>query len=307
VSLGVPGTGVVGAAQVGDTLVVVTMHVVGTRCVQPALNCSDLTGPLRIWSSDDGLTWTERRSPIEMAPQAGIDGYDAPSLVAGSPSFLFVTDGERRQVAASMDGIQWSVVALADPSGGPPFRAHNLGRLGSSVIAVGEWETDGEVKAVAWSSTDGARWEATTLPVDDAPTGAVAGTLEMGAAGVLAMGSTAGDGGPALWWASDGSGWTLLDDFPPLGAWVGDGAGSGGVADGFVVGDGRGLIAYHGGDDPAAWRSTDALDWTPVSVEGGAPEVGNGGYTVGTFALSPLGLLFLADDGEIWLAEPLTD
>ena len=302
------GAGVVGAADVGGSLVVVTLQVVPSECFSyPAPFCHIFAGPLRIWSSDDGRSWTERPSPVEVASEAQTTHDVVASLVAGEPTFLFVAEGERRQVAASTDGTHWSAVAMADPSTGPPFHQNSVGRLGSSVIGIGETEHDGDLAAVIWSSTDGANWDATTLPSPGDEVGTVGGTLVVGAAGVLARGSFAGDGGPSFWWASDGDGWTLLDDYPPLGAWVGDGAGSGGVADGFVVGDGQRLIAYHGGDKPAAWRSTDAQAWTPISVEGAAPEVGNGGYSVGSFVLSPLGLLFLADDGNVWLAEPLTD
>ena len=97
--------------------------------------------------------------------------------------------------------------------------------------------------------------------------------------------------------------WSLLDDYPPLGTWNGDGEGTGLSANGTLVSDGDRFIAYRGDGDVQAWTSTDGATWSPLQVVGKTPDLG-GDPDYPWLVVLPVGLMIVGGDHDAGIGVP---
>lgn len=138
----------------------------------------------------------------------------------------------------------------------------------------------------------------------DPQAGSTANRIMVGPAGLIARGSNQATPGTELWWSSvSGSTWSRPKGYPPLGVWAGQGEGSGLIPNGTLLGDGERMLAYRGGDKPAAWTSSNGRSWRTITISGteGPSPTGSG-----TLVLMPIGVLWTGDDGSTWFGQPAT-
>jgi len=179
----------------------------------------------------------------------------------------------------SADGLHWTVTdhfaqGSAEERTGPQFLVH----LGTGLLAVSD--NDGFSPPNLWRSGDGQTWMTLDSPSwREAWTNGNLLAVAGGPAGLVAVGSEGlslmEPGRAIIVRSTDGTTWTRLDlpssfDHAVFGSLLGyDG--------GFVIvgRDGQpDATPEHGGapgvGKPAAWVSTDGLDWTAAQVEGKA-------------------------------------
>ncbi len=208
-------------------------------------------------------------------------------------------------MALSPDGVAWETL----PANTLParFELGNVAAFDSGFVAVGQTSGDAG-RATALTSSDGRTWAKHALPVKgiDQSAGTSASRLVVGPAGLLAFGSDGLAPGTSIWWASpDGNAWTQLAKYPPLGVWTGEAEGSGLIENGTVVGDGDRMLAYRGGKKQAGWTSLDGRTWHPLSFSGtSAPPVEI--QASRQMIVTPVGVVWIGDDGVTWFGEPVT-
>ena len=131
----------------------------------------------------------------------------------------------------------------------------------------------------------------------DRQIGSSAGALVVGPDGLIEIGVTADTSGVETWWSSlTGRAWTRLVGYAPLG--VDPNAEAGSKINGDLFGDGEQMLAYRGGQKPAAWTSSDGRSWRTITVDDGGQ--------IGPYVLLPIGVLGTGPDGSIWFGTPLT-
>lgn len=303
------GTLVLSMAPSGSGLVALTAHSApDPACpdVVPSIPCWVPQPELTAWTSPDALVWTAHPGP-------GLDPTRQRLLLSSGPAGMvaagygYGTESTASAWATSPDGVTWSVLPAAGALAG--FRVADLTYTASGYVAVG-WTESGtpDLKASPFAlwSTNGHDWTRVALPrpagltAGAGPPGVTARGLEVGAAGLIATGMTQSAPGQTIWWRSiDGRSWTLLDSYPPLGAWPGPGAGMGGMPDGTLASDGSRMIAFRSGARMAAWASSDGATWIKLRLTGTA-----GANESPTLLLLPGGLLTVDQNGA-WYGQAL--
>ncbi len=248
----------------------------GTRLVAlGGARASDAAGegPDRIiWVSDDGATWRRLSSG-----QPPFEGIFVRGVVGGPTGFVaWGADGTQGAIFHSQDRIAWARAAT-DPSldGAEvrevePYRggfvavgAHRPAPPPGAPLIVGGPDTS---TAAAWWSPDGRSWQAAGT---DAGPGL--GSLEVGAAGLFALGGSGCGGcvGPGIVWRSDdGRHWRRIgSDVGTSPAYASDGAR---------------VIRFDQQGTGDVSSSTDGSTWQTVANLG---RLANYGYTVGTHGI----------------------
>ncbi|TCO50465.1 hypothetical protein EV646_102539 [Kribbella antiqua] len=193
----------------------------------------DGDGHFDAWSaySKDGKTWTEgvggqvlpvgddertRRTRSRNLRSVGTDEAEMRTVLAvGS---RFVAGGDRGDgspaVWLSPNGSDWkTVVKLPLAKGMHSATLRSLGRIGNSLVAIGDYERkDGDAEGgwTSWTSKDGGlTWTAAPAAV---PTRAFAGGLVSVPNGLIALGHTGArdDIDAAAWFSRDGRTWTAV-------------------------------------------------------------------------------------------------
>jgi hypothetical protein len=254
------------------------------------------TGPLHVWTSPDGRTWTARPgSDIALADMSLTvdDGMDR--LKASTAPLLLIADGPTPSFV-SVDGIVWT---RATSSGLPKPRSRTFEAFGAGFLAVDD-------SAIA-SSSDGRTWTTQALP-------APCRTSQVYVArdGLIGIGSTEVNGrgvSSSIWCSSpDGRTWRQLKKLQPLGFMNEPGSQEclDACADGTLIGDGLRMIAYRGwGDVQAGWTSFDGRTWQALTFEG-RPERSSGwldDQCTQSLVLLPMGLRCRATGDAIWFGE----
>jgi hypothetical protein len=230
-------------------------------------------GPDRIiWVSDDGASW--RRLSGGPTP---FEGIFVSGVVGGPAGFVaWGADGARAALFHSDDGTAWTRVATdptfdaAEVRDIKPYRggfvavgAHRPAPPpGSPLVARGPDTST----AVAWWSADGRSWEAATT--DPGPG---LGSLDIGAAGLLALGGSGCGGciGPGIVWRSDdGRHWRRI--------------GSDVATSPTYASDGVRIIRFDQQGTGDVSSSTDGSTWQTVANLG---RMANYGFTVGTHGI----------------------
>ena len=246
-------------------------------------------GQRRIWSSDDGVHWTEIESPTWRALWTS----ERPQMlgVAAGPEGVVAIgtnlDTNGAIVAHSRDGTVWQRVDL--PAIEQPIVRDVASYPGGFVIVGRDGQPDGEAspshpaivpgvgRPAAWLSSDGLSWTAAAVEGTRVQ-GATLAQVLVGSAGLFAVGINSPtdwyplgqyDAGAvvAAWASTDGTSWesagALGADLPPMGLLASDGT--------TMVG--LGLRQPWVGQDPTAWSSADGLNWTELAVSGPALDV----------------------------------
>lgn len=309
-----PAAVVVGVSRTADGVAVVTLQGGANQCDgDDPPYCWTLAGPIQVWSlhAGGGTTWASHAGPPALAqPDPGCSdcGANVPYLRAGAPGLVLFSDSG--QIFTSPDGAAWDALpASAFPAG---FHLGDIEGFGSGFVAVGakQFTTNGEPASspLALTSADGRHWEAHALGTGSLGPAAeiTAGNLVIGASGLMAVGSTGADPGLIVWWSSgDGVSWHLREGYPPLGVWNGQGPGSGGMPNGFLVGNGDRMLAYRDDKAGGAWLSTGGGSWIAIKVTNGGPALVPG-YAPGIVHLTPIGVLGTGSDGSSWFGQPTT-
>jgi hypothetical protein len=269
------------------------------------LDCWTPALPFQAWASSDGTTWTSHPGPdIELNSICEECGVEPPTFGAGQPGLVVIG----AETAVSSDGVSWEVLESSGFPAGDDARSGTMVAFGSGFVAVGERNIkigdEAGTQAIGYRSTDGRSWAATRMVIArPAEHGTGASSLVAGSAGLIAKGSTAGDPGAELWWSSpDGSTWTELLDYPPLGTWHGQAQGSGASENGTLVGNGDRMLAYRSDSGEAAWTSFDGVTWEQLAVDGEAPIWGDVQHP--DLILLSVGVLGFGHDGAVWIGEP---
>ncbi|CAN5184483.1 hypothetical protein BH24ACT1_BH24ACT1_05900 [soil metagenome] len=204
------------------------------------------------WTSPDGFTWTRVPHDESVFGGPGDQLAEAVTALPDSRGWLAVGAGGQGDGAVwiSPDGTTWARIA-ADGLGGPGDQdlLDVVARPGG-LVAAG---TDGG-SAAAWTSPDGTAWSRSDLGPGQAM--ALAG----GGAGLVAVGSTVGEGLDAVSWQSiDGTTWERMEGDDLAGPLNQELAGVT-VGDDILVA--VGATDLGGGGDAAAWTSADAGAWS---------------------------------------------
>ena len=288
-----------------DGLVAVTLTGGHRDCEGPeGIACFGPTLPLVAYTSRDGATWAPHPvSGLDLEPDSD-DGFVDPPFVAARDGVVVVAgrsaDGYR--VVGSQDGVTWLPGSV--PSA---FSISAMAAFDNGFVAVGPFHrADGDPRAVSYFSTDGRVWTRTSMPAPIGVPAAMVGVdqLVAGPSGLIALGGISDTPGRSLWWGSaDGTTWSLLDDYPPLGTWNGDGEGSGLIPNGTLVSDGDRFVAYGGDGDVQAWTSTDGATWSPLQVVGKTPET-SGDPRYPWLVVLPVGLMIVGGDHDAGIGVP---
>ena len=255
-------------------------------------------GDAAVWTSVDGVTWTQVPHDEEMFGDEGMSSVTVggPGLVAVGSSVWTSVDGitwtrvpQDRQVFD--DGLMTSVIV-----GGPGLVA-----VGSASASSGE-----EDHAAVWTSLDGVTW--TRVPHDEATFGGTPNddlsmwNVTVGGPGLVAVGMdwSGPDADAAVWTSADGLTWTRVPhDEDVFG-------GSGHQAISAVTTAGPGLVAV--GVERSArmqgvvWTSVDGLTWERV------PRDGSGSLDRGEMKSVAVGESGLVAVGWIgWIGGPNSD
>lgn len=210
-----------------------------------------------VWTSPDGATWQrvahdeiifggpgdQRAEAVTTVPGGG-GGWLAVGTDGG------VSDGDAA-VWRSSDGASWERVVDGGALGGQGSQiAFDVVAGPGGFIAVG---TDGEV-ATGWTSADGTSWTEQALGGSGVAVG-----LGAGDAGLVAVGSSPGDGLDAVVWRSpDGLSWER-DEGEALAGPLDQELAAVAIGEAMTVAVGRTNVG--GGDDAAVWSSTEGSPW----------------------------------------------
>jgi hypothetical protein len=290
----------IGVQVVGGSIFALSLSLPTAPC-DPESVCPELVPPLLAWSSTDGITWTSHGSPIELAAPLPDSLLTLP-LFAALPDAAIVLAGAGNDMAVARtdDGETWQ---LLPPDGLPrSLDPISLTTVGGGFLLTGTKRGGDGLAAAAWSA-DGAEWQQVSVFGERAARIFDARPVAVGAGGVVVEGTTDLAPGPTWWWtSSDGQAWRFLADLEPLGIWHGEGAGTGLLPDGELVGDGERMVAYDTVDGTAAWTSFEGATWTELAIKGDKPP--SFGFPSLNLTLLPTGLLWRDDEGSAWFAKP---
>jgi hypothetical protein len=226
----------------------------------------DEHGDAAVWTSVDGITWTQVPHDEEVFGDGNLE-----SVTAGGPGLVAVGSSV---VLTSTDGIVWSRVTDDDGTF-DDSSIRSVTKGGPGLVAVG---SAGEGAAV-WTSVDGIVWS--RVPHDEAafggsPTGGPSmWHVAVGGPGLVAVGIdwSGPDADAAVWTSVDGLTWTRVPHDEEVFGGTGHQAISG------VTAAGPGLVAVgverSGRMQGVVWTSVDGLTWTRVppdesgSLDGG--------------------------------------
>ena len=288
-----------------DGLVALTLTGGHQDCEGPeGLACWSPAGPLVSWTSTDGESWAPHPIATLDIQRDTIDGLVSVPFVAARDGVVVVAGHQATgyRVVASQDGVSWPIGSI--PSA---FSFSAMAAFDNGFVAIGAFRrADGSARAVSYFSVDGNAWTRASMPAPSGLPGDLIGMDELvaGPSGVIATGFTYQTPGKQLWWGSaDGSTWTLLDDYPPLGTWHGQEEGDGLYGNGTLVSDGERFIAYrvHGG--VRAWTSTDGATWSPLQVVGSMPQT-SGDPDLPFLVVLPVGLMVVGGDHDAGIGVP---
>jgi hypothetical protein len=267
----------------------------GYRTVANSDTPGDNTVRPEAWVSEDGVTWEQGG---EIGPAAdtgevanpGRPVAGGPGWVAGGSIWNLAANQQRPAFFTSPDGREWTTIELDDVTSGSlgtvvtlaDGRLFAIGCESPSPTNAGQFGESCFMRP--WHSDDGEHWTpGSTLGVE-------IGAVTRWGDQLIAVGRDADPGGQnefpgRLMTSADGTTWTDLPGF--------DG-GPDSVADIRVVGDelvidgqitGLGTYPF-----ATAWRSTDGVEWEPISL--GLPTGGTGSF-INTVINTPAGLVFL--------------
>lgn len=294
---------VVRVVESRDGLVAITLTGGHRDCEGPeGLACWSPSGPLKAWTSADGEQWAP--GPVADIKIGTIDGVISVPFVAARDGVVVVMarDGDGYRVVTSQNGVAWKEGSIASA-----FTVNDMDAFDNGFVAVGQFRrADGSQRAVAYFSVDGTVWTRASMPV---PNGVSADFLAIedlvaGPSGLIATGHTMETPGAELWWGSvDGSVWSVLDDYPPLGAWHGEGEGDGLYGNGTLVSDGERFIAYRVQGGVEAWTSKDGAAWSPLQVVGSMPST-SADPDLPWLVVLPVGVMVVGGDHDGGIGVP---
>lgn len=188
-----------------------------TKTLEGAWNFSTVG---RVWTSPDGVTWTQIPHDPEMFGHA--TSYETSSsinqVVSGGPGFVAIgTLNGDAAVWTSPDGLAWTPTTegltwtSSVIDGG---FVHDVVAGGPGLVAVGGYELDQTCKpntpldcyAAVWTSADGITWD--PVPHDDAVFGG--GPDKQGMSSVTSIGTDLVAVGSGVWTSDDGTNWTRI-------------------------------------------------------------------------------------------------
>jgi peptidoglycan hydrolase-like protein with peptidoglycan-binding domain len=219
----------------------------------PTNNCND------VWSSTDGITWTEATAHADWSPRWASAGtvFDGKMWIMGGCAD---DNCDANDVWSSTDGITWTeVTAAAD---WPARESFSVVTLGSKMYVVGGCCNADDYTDV-WSSTDGATW---TLETNAAEFGPRYDPEVVALNGKLYMIGGYDDNGGVdtndVWSSTDGATWTQITADA---GWSPRESFSSAILNGqiWVLG------GYNDPDSADAWSSSDGITWTEVSANPG--------------------------------------
>ena len=180
-------------------------------------------GPRPIWTSPDGITWTERQE---------LGGAPILSLAFGNNIFVAGVQDAIDSIWTSSDGITWT------SRGNLGFSNPNTLTFGNGIFVAGT------ANSRVWTSPDGITWtERQTLD------GGVTASVFGNGLYLVGAGNTVN---PTIWTSTDGITWTLRQSLDGLIAGIVFGNGI------YVVGTSLGF----GGEGESIWTSPDGITWT---------------------------------------------
>ena len=233
------------------------------------------------WFSTDGTAW-HRAAGLE-APDGSLM-----AAVAAGPRGVVAVGGVGPAAAAwtSSDGRTWRQGTVQAPAISGTVRMDAVVSGPAGLVAAGGASVGStQVRALAWTSSDGTHWTTTA----DAPSfagGTIAG-LSASRSRIVAVGSAVASDGTlsgAAWWSEDGRTWSPGSVEPSF-------AGAQLLA---VTAGGPGFVAVGtagGGVRAAAWWSADGIHWTPAP---GGPGFTNLGQRISMTAVTAGGPGFVA-------------
>jgi hypothetical protein len=296
---------VVRIVEARDGLVAVTLTGGHRDCEGPeGLACWSPGGPLMAWTSADGEQWAPGTVADIEIERDTIDGVVSVPFVAARDGVVVVVArvGGGFRVVASQTGVTWTPGSLPRA-----FSVNDMDAFDDGFVDVGPFRRpDGTDRAVAYFSVDGTVWTRTSMPVPNGTRADLVAIEDLvaGPSGLIATGHTLETPGVDLWWASaDGSVWSVLDDYPPLGAWHGDGEGDGLYANGTLTSDGERFIAYRVQGGARAWTSRDGTSWSPLRVAGPMPG-GSGDPDLPWLVVLPVGVMVVNGDHGAGIGVP---
>jgi hypothetical protein len=235
----------------------------------------------RMWTSTDGLDWTE--VPLPAAAAASTEW--TADLVAASGTTTIVVDSTAGQprVLVDRDGV-WDEVSADTrvfgpeaPVAAPGGLAEDAGRLVLAVDVDRPGPVIGEAapSVVIVSSADGTHWR--RLTATDALTGARFDAVRLLDGSLVAVGSSVtSQHGPAatIWTSSDGRRWRVVATYPGGAAAV-RAATTVGVLGSELVAAGAAPIGAGSDATPAAlsWSKTSTRSWSGDAPLDGTPSL----------------------------------
>jgi hypothetical protein len=265
-----------------------------------------MKGPVQAWTSPDGRSWTAHVGPEIAIPDA-VGVYSELQVLSAGLTLAVTLNGQ--PVATSRDGIAWEPMSRdALPTG---WDGQAAVAMPSGFLLAGTLETE----TVALSSADGRVWSSHVIQGATPGIGRVVSRIVRGADGLIVMGEEyqmPTDGGtgstraPAVWWSSlDGSAWSTLVKYPPLGPMRGPDAQEcfDACPDGILVGNGERMVAYRGSGDPVGWTSFDGRSWQRLVFEGSPPPSELSPYL--SPVVLPIGILLQGFDEATWFGTPI--
>lgn len=280
----------------------------------------------RAWTSPDGRAWSA--SPAGGAPGASVFGGGsqgtegaaavtrlgstvvAVGAAAGGPN----SPADQGVAWTSPDGRTWTAASPLDPQ--PTLAVEQPAGVcagSQTVAAVGSAVGAGPgTQAVAWSSTDGTKWQPSTVSPTPDPAAYESMTSCISAGnGFIGLGATQSSTGtedPAIWYSSySGTQWTRQTVAPFTGTGLGpiQDLAVGGTT--WLAVSGNGTPTTAPGGNLGLWRSTDAgSTWQRLDTTG-APWTAQQGASLDRVLLTPTGAVVAGTvDGHltVWVGTP---
>jgi hypothetical protein len=242
-------------------------------------------------ANEQAAVWTSAApgTPFTRKPVPNSDGPSVMTLVTQGALGLFATgtvDG-RFAVWSSTTGRRWGEVPSAERSIGSVAgaRINTLMSEGDVVYAAGSVQSASGSQAALWASSDGIQWRmiGTAASSFSGPGSRVIYSLAPLGTGLVAVGAINRGNGwlPASWISPDGSSWSQPStQFPGLLALPPIESGSGGAGSGSAAlcvsaintfSGATAVVASAGGPGgERAWKSTDGLHWSPLTLPAAA-------------------------------------
>ncbi len=227
-----------------------------------------------VWTSADGVSWTNRGAPRGAAALTSLAGTSAGLVAVSTTSPDAKGAGSAMAVVYSTDGITWMPETvepgLAFDSYGPRVQS-GAGRFFLMGLVPGTARASGlsltvsvtTGTSVVWWSDDGKTWTRSTGTLSGQPI-----SLDFARNGILLhTRQQSTPGGQSLYRSTDGGKtWVTDQGFGPLGVEQCQGECSVGP-DGAIAGNGAYFVAVK--NDGHAWVSADGATWTAISWSGG--------------------------------------